>query len=309
MKRTFRLAALFCACLASCSFSAHPPNGTQACSTDNPPQCPDGYRCATGLCYLNAQLPATGGAGGASDASTADACTPAVIVCGSGSGKRCGKVSDMCTGSIDCGACIAGETCGVGHACSVACGLVGQACCTGSKCTATDTICDNGSCVACGGQNQICCASDACVAAGSTCSESSVPGAAKTCLLDCPAALSTCASGTDTDCATLCGPGRIGVRTCSCSGNAWKCGSCAFSASTDYKCYKLPSPLPACESTTPPTVGTACTTAACSPCGSALGKGFIDALGITRAGYCICDSGRWACGVTKDWPCPGSTGC
>ncbi len=309
MKPTFGLAALLCGWFASCSFSAHPPSGAQACSTDDPPQCPDGYVCASGFCYLASQMAATGGSGGTSDASTGDACTPAVIVCGSGSGKRCGKVSDMCTGSIECGACIADETCSVGHVCSVACGLVGQACCTGSKCTAAESICDNGNCVACGGQSQICCANDACAAAGSTCAESSVAGAAKTCLLGCPASLTTCLSGTDADCAGQCGPGRIGVHTCTCSANAWKCGSCTFPAATDFKCYKLPASIPVCDTTTVPTVGAACTMASCSPCGSTTGKGFIDALGVTRAGYCVCDSGRWVCSVTTDWPCPGNTGC
>lgn len=296
-------------CVASCTFSAHPPSGKQACSTDDPPQCADGYTCVSGACYINSQLPSAGGSGGNGDASTGDACTPAVIVCGSGSGKRCGKVSDLCTGSIECGACIAGETCGTAHGCSVACGQLGQECCAGSKCTATATVCDNGACIACGGPSQICCANDTCVVAGATCSDSPVTGGSKTCLLGCPATLASCASGADADCSALCGPSRIGSRTCTCSGNAWKCLSCTFPAA-DYSCYKLPATVAACDGTAVPTVGTACAAPSCSACGSSTGKGFVDVLGVTRAGYCVCDNNhRWACSVTKDWPCPGNTGC
>jgi hypothetical protein len=47
----------------------------------------------------------------------------------------------------------------------------------------------------------------------------------------------------------------------------------------------------------------------CSPCGSTSGKGFIDAGGTARSGYCVCTNNRWNCTVTRDWPCPGNQGC
>jgi hypothetical protein len=311
------------ACLtiaAACTFKAQPPSGKQACSNDNPPQCPDGYACVDGLCYDNTQpaqggsgedgggTSGTGGTGGAGGAG--GSCIPATIVCGTGSGKRCNEVSDPCTGTtIKCGACISGESCGTGHVCQVACGQAGQPCCTGSKCNASGTVCDNGTCAACGGQNQICCAGDTCSAAGATCSDPSTTGAAKACLLPCVSTLGSCATGTDVDCSAVCGPSRIGQRTCTCASDAWKCLTCDFPANADYSCYKLPASIPACDPTTPPTLGATCSTATCSPCGSASGKAFVDATGATRSGYCVCDNNRWACSLTKDWPCPGNSGC
>lgn len=311
---------------ANCTFSPHPANGVQKCSSGNPPQCPDGYSCVTGLCYQNGHLPATGGAagstagGGGSDGGDGGAggtdaatCTPAVIVCGTGSGKRCGKVTDQCSGTIaECGACIAGESCGNGHVCSVACGQIGLPCCTGSACTDANSVCSNGSCVACGAANQVCCDNDTCSAAGATCSDLSAANAGKACLLACAVSVGTCTSGTDLDCTVLCGPGRIGIKTCTCASDAWKCPDCTFATGVDYSCFKLPaSPaiVPLCDATTTPTIGDVCTAAPCSPCGSATGKGYVDALGIARSGYCVCTNGRWLCALVKEWPCPGNQGC
>ena len=318
----------------NCSFSPHPASGVQACSSGIPPQCPAGYSCVTGRCYENAHLPATGGAagdnasggaGGAGNTGGADGggvggadgstCTPSAIVCGTGSGKRCGRVTDQCSGTVvECGGCIAGESCGNGHLCAVSCGQIAQPCCTGSTCTAADSVCSDGSCVACGAANQICCANDACSAAGTTCSESSTANAGKDCLLACAVSTGACISGTDVDCALACGPGpsRSGVNTCTCTSNAWKCLGCSFPTGVDYSCFKLPAPpatAPACDATTPPTIGGICTAAPCSACGSATGKGYVDALGIARSGYCVCTNGRWSCALVKEWPCPGSQGC
>lgn len=296
-----------------CAFSAHPANGAQSCSNDDPPQCPDGYACVAGMCYDNNHLPATGDAGNDSAAAGADAatCKPAAIVCGSGSGKRCGKVSDPCSGTIaECGACIAGEACGTGHTCAVSCGQLGQPCCTGSICTATGTVCSNGTCAPCGEANQLCCTgATPCPALGSMCSETTSTASGTACLLACATTSGTCASGTDLDCYSQCGPGKIGSKTCACTSDAWKCPACSFPAGADYACYKLPATVPLCDATTPPTAGASCTAAACSACGATTGKGFIDATGVARAGYCLCESNRWNCALTREWPCPGNQGC
>lgn len=315
--RSISLAAvlLLAAAAGNCKFSAHPKSGEQTCSNDNPPQCPDGYTCVTGICYDNSDLPATGGTGGGSNDSGAEGdvatCTPATIVCGTGPGKRCGEVSDPCTGNVNkCGACILGESCGATtHVCSIACGQASQPCCVGSRCTATDTACSNGQCVACGGVNQPCCTGDVCSAPNTTCADTTSNDTGKACLLACGIATAGCTSGQDQDCTLQCGPGKIGSTTCTCTANAWKCPACTFPAGTVYACYALPKPVPACEAAGLPTAGTTCALADCAPCGNATSKGFIDAGGTTRAGYCVCTKNQWNCALTKEWPCPGNPGC
>lgn len=323
MRTLFIAAAILSSALAAnCTFSAHPTSGQQACSNDNPPQCPDGYSCVDGKCWDNGHLPVAADAASADSGTLADSadssalldsatCTPASIVCGSGSGKRCLKVPEPCTGTtIECGACIAGEACGAGHVCSVACGQSGQPCCTGSTCTETGTVCSNGTCTACGGANQLCCTTgDACAALGTFCSDTTSTTTGTACLLTCATTAGACVSGTDLDCYTFCGPGKIGSKTCTCTSNAWKCPACSFPAGADYSCYKLSTPVPACDPVTLPTAGASCTATACSTCGDSLGKGFIDISGVVRAGYCVCISNRWNCALTKEWPCPGNQGC
>ncbi|HEX7598652.1 MAG TPA: hypothetical protein VF518_10595, partial [Polyangia bacterium] len=304
---------LLTALAGACAFKAHPISGQQSCSDDDPPQCPDGYACVAGLCYVNNDLRPTEDAGndsGDSGTESDAACKPVTIVCGQGSGKRCGKVSNQCSGTVECGACIAGESCGTNHLCSVLCGQAGQPCCTGSTCTAVNTVCSNGICAACGGANQYCCTTgDACSALGSMCSETTSTTSGTACLLACAATTGACVTGTDLDCYVQCGPGKIGSKTCTCASDAWKCPACAFPTGADYSCYKLPTTVPLCDATTTPTAGASCTAANCSPCGSAAGKGYIDATGVSRSGYCICTSNRWNCALTREWPCPGNTGC
>jgi hypothetical protein len=296
-----------------CTFSAHPISGQQSCSNDDPPQCPDGYACIAGLCYGNNNLPQTDDGGndvGDSGADADAACTPATIVCGQDSGKRCGKVTDPCSGTImECGACIAGESCGNGHLCSVSCGQAGQPCCTGSTCTAADVVCSSGSCTACGGASQLCCTGDTCSALGALCSATTSMASGTACLLACATTTGACVSGTDVDCYVQCGPGKIGSKTCTCTSDAWKCPACSFPTGADYSCYKLPATVPLCDATTTPTAGDSCTASGCSACGSASGKGYIDATGVARSGYCVCASNRWNCALTKEWPCPGNSGC
>lgn len=324
------LATLLAALGAGCTFSAHPADGTQLCSSDPSAPCPDGYSCAAdGHCYHAGNLPTVGGAAGTSagggggnggssgtggrvaDAGRAgDACTPATIDCGKGAGKRCGKVPDQCGGTVDCAACAAaGEVCQASHVCAPPCGqAAGQACCaTGTKCSAAGTTCVGTTCVACGAPGQPCCANDTCTTVGASCADSSSGNGDKVCLLACVTSTGTCISGTDQDCSALCGPDRIGSETCTCASNAWKCLACTFPAG-DYSCYKLPATVPACDATT--TAGASCALPSCTgTCGSATGRGFLDATGTARSGYCVCLNSRWTCAVTKQWPCPGNSGC
>jgi hypothetical protein len=301
--------------VGACKFSAHPPSGVQSCSDDDPPQCPDGYACINGLCYDNAQLPGTGGAQGgdvppADDAGEVESgCTPVEIHCGTGPGKRCGKVPDLCDGTVECGACISGEGCQTGHVCVPTCGQLGLPCCVGSTCTAAETACSNGNCVACGGASQVCCAGDTCSALGTTCADTPTTDTGKACLLACAVSAGACATGTDVDCTLVCGPGKLGSKTCTCTADSWKCPLCSFPADKDYTCYRLPATMSACDPSTLVTDGADCTAPACSPCGSSTSKSFIDVTGTTRLGYCVCADNRWSCTMVRDWPCPGNPGC
>jgi len=220
---------------AACTFNAHPPSGTQACSNDTPPRCLDGYTCVSGLCYSNDQLPGSGGA------SAADA---------GGAGGAGGTAS-------------------------------------------------------CGQATQPCCANETC-AAGSACGESAA-ATGKLCLPTCVSSAGACTQGSAVDCALQCGPAKLGNKTCSCSSGNWKCGSCTY-PSGDYSCLKVAATLAACDPNSP-TVGSACTFAACTVCGGASTRTFVDTDGATRSGYCVCASGRWACSIPRDWPCPGNSGC
>ena len=245
---SFAITLLLTTLAGGCAFSAHPTSGQQACSNDDPPQCPDGYVCLAGYCYDNNHLPACGGEN--------------------------------------------------------------QLCCAGDTCTATDTVCSNGSCTACGSANQLCCtAGEACSALGALCSATTTTTSGTGCLLACATTTGTCVSGTDLDCYSQCGPGKIGSKTCTCAADAWKCPACSFPTGAEYSCYKLPATIPLCDATTPPTAGASCTAAACSACGATTGKGFIDVAGAARAGYCVCTSSRWNCALTREWPCPGNPGC
>lgn len=276
--RSHALAAilLFAATTSSCTFSAHPKSGAQSCSNDNPPQCPDGYTCVASFCYDSLNLPATGGTGG---------------------------------GSQDSGAKADATTDTQPDVYAAPCGQADQSCCTGSLCTATNAVCSNGQCKACGDANQPCCAGDVCSGLGTTCADTSSSETGKACLLTCVTTTLACTQGTDQDCTTLCGPSRIGSRTCTCTSAAWTCVTCIFPADADYACYALPATIPSCQAATLPTLGEACALADCVPCGAASSKAFIDLSGTTREGFCVCTNSRWNCAPAKEWPCPGNPGC
>jgi hypothetical protein len=110
------------------------------------------------------------------------------------------------------------------------------------------------------------------------------------------------------DCAVHCGPDGIGSRTCTCSSSDWRCSSCTYPEG-DYTCYQVPATVGPCDSATLPTVGQACERPACEVCGSSTSRAFYDAAGYPHVGYCICKDEKWACSVTRDWPCPGADGC
>lgn len=114
----------------------------------------------------------------------------------------------------------------------------------------------------------------------------------------------------DMQCANTCGPNRIGYKNCDCFTDVWDCPACEYRPG-NYECYRLPDPLEACppqpnpdpKGSTLPQVGSACTRAACSPCGSATLISYLDSAMAPKVGYCICgNEQKWTCASTTEWP-------
>jgi hypothetical protein len=118
-----------------------------------------------------------------------------------------------------------------------------------------------------------------------------------------------CTTATDVQCANTCGPNRIGYKNCNCYSDVWDCPRCEY-VPGDYSCYRLPDPLEACPTQpddagdpTLPMVGSPCTRAACSPCGSATLISYLDSGGAPKVGYCVCgNEQKWTCASTTEWP-------
>ena len=70
----------------------------------------------------------------------------------------------------------------------------------------------------------------------------------------------------------------------------------------------LPDPTEACPMVDTdagpslPQVGTACTRAACTPCGSSTIISYLDSAGSSKAGYCVCADQKWTCASPTEWP-------
>jgi hypothetical protein len=119
----------------------------------------------------------------------------------------------------------------------------------------------------------------------------------------------TCSTATDVQCANTCGPNRSGYKNCNCYSDVWDCPRCEY-VPGDYSCYRLPDPIEACPpapendaGSTLPQVGTPCTRAACSPCGSATLISYLDSAGAPKPGFCVCGTGQtWTCASTTEWP-------
>ena len=116
-------------------------------------------------------------------------------------------------------------------------------------------------------------------------------------------------TATDVQCANTCGPNKSGYKNCDCYSDVWDCPRCEY-VPGDYSCYQLPDPAEACPmettdagTTSLPQVGTACTRAPCTPCGSATAISYLDSAGASKAGYCVCGSDqKWTCASTTEWP-------
>jgi hypothetical protein len=119
----------------------------------------------------------------------------------------------------------------------------------------------------------------------------------------------TCMTATDVQCANTCGPNRIGYKNCNCYSDVWDCPRCEY-LPDNYDCYRLPDPPEACppependSGSSLPMVGSPCTRAACSPCGSATLLSYRDSAGSPKPGYCICgNEHKWTCASTGEWP-------
>jgi hypothetical protein len=101
-------------------------------------------------------------------------------------------------------------------------------------------------------------------------------------------------------CAKSCGITALSpTKSETCTGGVYVEGTCTYPAG-DYSCYKLPATLAACPGDAAgPVSGSACTAAACMPCG----PNYQDSKMTAKTGYCVCsDAGKWSCASTKEWP-------
>jgi hypothetical protein len=128
----------FVAMGAACTFNAHPPNGTQACSTDTPPRCLDGYTCVSGLCYLNDQAPGSGGNTGVGVGGTTGAGTGGAMGKDASTVVACGQATQPCC---------ADESCATGFACAESTASTGKLCLP--TCVSSVGACTQGSSVDC----------------------------------------------------------------------------------------------------------------------------------------------------------------
>ena len=110
-----------------------------------------------------------------------------------------------------------------------------------------------------------------------------------------------CMTATDVPCANTCGPGKSGYKNCNCYSDVWDCPACEY-VPGNYDCYRLPDPPEACDPAGLVMVGSPCTRAACSPCGSATLIAYADSAGSPKIGYCICSEQKWTCASTTEWP-------
>ena len=138
----------------------------------------------------------------------------------------------------------------------------------------------------------------------------------------CPATVTKGGACASTDlqlCYKTCGPEKTGVKSDTCTGGVYsEMSGCAFDATRDFSCYKLPSmSIAACGAGTP-MAGTDCTVATCQVCnstGGLPGGGYIDSTGAAKVGYCVCQAPNsagtrvWSCASDTAWPCPAGAGC
>ena len=121
-------------------------------------------------------------------------------------------------------------------------------------------------------------------------------------------------------CYKQCGPVNIGFKSETCGAAGYDEGDCAFPASGNYSCFKIPTADSSTCPADPPKHNDPCTLAACTvPCtGTAcemcgLKAGYLDSKGNPKTGYCVCIAGangnKWSCSSATAWPCPGGQGC
>jgi hypothetical protein len=136
-----------------------------------------------------------------------------------------------------------------------------------------------------------------------------------------PAKAIACADPSDPQlCYRTCGPQSSGYKSETCTGGAYaEQSGCTFPPELDATCFKLPATQDAsCPTAVAPKASDPCTIAACTVCnlgGGATGT-YLDSKGMQKVGYCVCQlptggatTGKWSCGSTDAWPCPGAMGC
>ena len=120
---------------------------------------------------------------------------------------KCGNVTDNCGVTVPCGGCGTGQLCGADNKCA-SCGAIGQACCTGSTCTGTGSVCGGGTCQ---------CQANYHVCNGACASNTSVMSCGPTSCAACPTTTNgtTTCGGTGPSCGITCNSGYM---SCTSSG-------------------------------------------------------------------------------------------
>jgi hypothetical protein len=117
----------------------------------------------------------------------------------------------------------------------------------------------------------------------------------------------------DPTCFQTCGPLRSGIKNCSCTAGMWNCPVCGYDPAANFSCFRPPAVTSACppDPTKPPDPsgmnlpqnGDGCSLPVCTPCGSASGSAYRDAVGAPKIGFCVCSTeGVYSCASINEWP-------
>jgi hypothetical protein len=121
-------------------------------------------------------------------------------------------------------------------------------------------------------------------------------------------------------CYKSCGPERLGVKSETCAGGIYnEMSGCAFDPNKDYSCYAIPVEAnAACPAGVTPQASTECTVDHCVLCNSIGGPPgglFLEASGVPKVGFCVCQPPNtagvrtWSCASDVAWPCPAGLRC
>jgi hypothetical protein len=162
-KRSFDLLLAFgLVVVLSCKYDPHPGNGKQTCGASGAKQCPNGYTCHNGTCWIPDEIPdASGPAPDAPPAGDGPSGSGSNTTTATSTGTACGGLNRACCANKQCTAL--DTICNDSGVC-VACGISGRPCCANKVCPGVGSICNtDGNCVVCGSSGYVCCANNTCI--------------------------------------------------------------------------------------------------------------------------------------------------